>query len=130
MNKIVMRIVSISFTMLVCVLIVIGLYRIGTVTYEFGYRVYTEKPVSSGDGQDILVQVSKDTSSKQLSKMLEEKGLIRDSKLFYVQLELSAYRRTIKPGVYTLNTSMDAEDMLKVMSGIEEKDDAEKNKAS
>lgn len=47
---------------------------------------------------------------------LEDKGLVRDHNLFYLQLKLSAYSGHIKPGIYTLNTSMTAKDMMVIMS--------------
>ena len=61
-------------------------------------------------------------SGSDIGSMLEDKGLIRDGKLFAVQLKLSAYSKKIKPGVYTLNTSMTAKEMMEVMSPVPEKD--------
>ena len=51
-----------------------------------------------------------------LGVILEEKGLVRDSRLFYLQLKLSAYSGKIIPGVYTLNTSMTPKDMIVLMA--------------
>ena len=104
-SKIVMKIVRISFSVLVVVLVIFVLFKAGSYAYDFGYRVYTEQPVSSDIGS-----------------MLEEKGLIRDARLFAVQLKLSAYSKKIKPGIYTLNTSMTAKEMMEAMSPVSEKD--------
>ncbi len=49
--------------------------------------------------------------------MLKENGLIKDVSVFVVQEKLSEYSGEIKPGVYVLNTSMTAEEMIAVMSG-------------
>jgi UPF0755 protein len=68
-------------------------------------------------GEDILVQVQEGTSSMELAKLLEQKGLIRDAKLFYIRLKLSAYRNSIEPGIYILNTSMTPKEMMMSMSG-------------
>lgn len=43
-------------------------------------------------------------------------GPCKGSQLFYLQLKLSAYSGHIKPGIYTLNTSMTAKDMMVIMS--------------
>ena len=86
--------------------------------YDYGYRFFTESPVDEPPGEDVLVEVE-DTSALQLGQQLEEKGLVRDGKLFVMQLELSAYRKSIKQGIYTLNTSMTAKEMMIVMSGKE-----------
>ncbi len=45
MTKIVLRVLSISITVLLSVLVVCGLYQIGLKCYDFGYRVYTEPAV-------------------------------------------------------------------------------------
>ena len=52
----------------------------------------------------------------------EGEGLVRDEKLFFAQLKLSAYSGKLKPGIYTLNTSMVTRDMLVVMAAEEEED--------
>ena len=72
--------------------------------------------MTNGDGQDVLVQVEKGISAEELGQLLEDKGLVRDHNLFYLQLKLSAYSGQIKPGIYTLNTSMTAKDMMVIMS--------------
>ena len=42
-RKVVMKIVSISFSILILILLVFVLYRGGQMAYKFGYRVFTEK---------------------------------------------------------------------------------------
>lgn len=119
-NKIVFRFVSISFSVLVLLLVFIGLLRAGSYCYEFGYRVFTEEPVEAAPGRDIVVQVSEDMSDMSIGNMLEEKGLIDSGKLFFIQLKLSVYADKLNPGTYTLNTSMTAKEMMVVMSAVAE----------
>lgn len=45
LNKLVLKFVSISFSILVMLLVVIGLIKLGSFCYDFGYRVFTEGPV-------------------------------------------------------------------------------------
>ena len=54
-------------------------------------------------------------------KELKEKGLVEDAKLFFVQLKVSAYSGKLHSGVYTLNTSMTARDMMVLMAAKPEK---------
>ena len=119
-NRIVFKIVSISFSILVALLIVMGLVKLGNYCYDFGYRVFTESPVDAEPGRDVVLQIGADMSELEIGELLEEKGLIRDQLLFYVQLKLSAYSGKLNPGVYTLNTSMDARDMISVMAAKQE----------
>lgn len=126
-SKIVMRLVSISFSALVFILAVYGLYQLGLHAYDYGYRIFTEPAVTTGEGSDKLVQVKKSMSDTDIGQILEEKGLIRDKWLFVFQLKLSQYSGKLVPGYYTLNTSMTAQEMMQVMSG-EESEEPEEDK--
>lgn len=125
LNKVVFRFVSISFSILVILLVLIGFVKIGTYCYEFGYRVFTEAPVDAEPGRDVMVQISSHMSDMDIAKELKEKGLVEDAKLFYVQLKVSAYSGKFHDGVYTLNTSMTARDMMVVMAAAPEQSTAE-----
>ncbi len=119
-SKIVWKMVSISFSALILILLVIGMYQGGKRAYAFGYRVFTEKAVDlPEEGKDKVVQVVADMGAKELGDLLKKKGLIRDANLFVLQLKLSAYSGEIKEGTYTLSTSMTAQEMMQVMSAEE-----------
>ena len=105
LNKLVLKFVSISFSILVMLLVVIGLIKLGSFCYDFGYRVFTEGPVEEKPGTDVTVDVTGDLSEYQIGKLLKKEGLIRDANLFYVQLRMSAYHGKLKTGTCTLNTS-------------------------
>lgn len=125
MSKIVSRILSISVTGLSFILVVILLYNVGRNSYTFGYRVYTEPPVASGKGQDMIVRLDADDDDKSLAMLLEEKGVIRDWKLFYIQEKLKSF----KPGrgIYTVSTTMTADELMEALTPevIEEEVDEE-----
>ena len=116
LNKFLFRFISVAFKVMVVLLVLVAAVKLGGIGYDFGYRVFTEPAMASEPGKDVLVQVREDTSARELGRTLEEKGLVRDGNLFFLQLKLSAYSKRILPGVYTLNTSMTAKDMMVVMS--------------
>lgn len=121
-NKLVLRFVSISFSVLVILLVLIGFVKVGTYCYDFGYRIFTEEAIDEEPGRDVVIQITDDMSGMDIAKELKDKGLIQDARLFYVQLKVSAYSKKINPGVYTLNTSMQARDMMVEMSKKQEDD--------
>lgn len=100
----------------ILVAIILFVVRTASSAYDFGYRVFADEPVSSGEGRTITVAVSEGDDIETIAQMLEDKGLIRDAKLFRVQELLSAYHDDILPGIYDLNTAMKAEEMLQMMS--------------
>ena len=116
LNKFLFRFISVAFKIMIALFVIAATVKLGGIGYDFGYRVFTESAIDKEPGQDVLVQVREDTSARELGKTLEEKGLVRDGNLFFLQLKLSAYSKRILPGVYTLNTSMTAKDMMVVMS--------------
>ena len=116
LNKFLFRFISVAFKIMIALFVIAATVKLGGIGYDFGYRVFTESAIDKEPGKDVLVQVREDTSARELGKTLEEKGLVRDGNLFFLQLKLSAYSKRILPGVYTLNTSMTAKDMLVVMS--------------
>ena len=115
-NKLVFRFVRVSFSILILLLVVVGLVKVGTYCYDFGYRIFAEQPVDSEPGRDVTVQISDGMSDKEIAKELERKGVIRDAKIFYVQIKISAYSGKLYPGTYTLNTSMEAKQILALLA--------------
>ena len=124
-NKLVFRFVSISFSVLILLVIFIGVFKASAFCYDFGYRIFTEKPMESAPGRDVVVQIDTDDSAFDIGKMLEQKGLVRDSSLYVAQYYLSAYVNDLLPGNYTLNTSMTTKEMLIVMSTAEKDTEVE-----
>lgn len=116
---------------LVVAVIVTYVFRGATAAYDFGYRVFADKPVSASNGRTITVGIAESASVKEIAEMLQERGLIEDAKLFMVQEFLSAYHGEICPGIYDLSTSMTAEEMLAIMStpAKEKEDEADDDNA-
>ena len=98
------------------VFLVTFVYDTAVKAYDYGYRVFAEEPVSVGEGRTISISVGAGDSVRDIGKNLEEKGLIRDANLFFVQELLSEYHGKIIPGIYDLNTSMTNDEMLEIMS--------------
>ena len=113
----------------IAVVIVFYVYKASAVAYDYGYRIFGEKPITSGEGRTVSVVIPEEADAKKVGEILEMKGLIRDAKLFQLQEFVSDYHDCILPGEYELNTSMTAEEMLEVMSTKQEKDAEEGNKS-
>lgn len=109
----------------VVIFLVSFVYDTAVKAYDYGYRVFAEEPVSTGDGRTISIAVEPDDSVRDIGKNLEEKGLIRDANLFFVQELLSEYHGKIQPGIYDLNTSMKSDEMLEIMSAEPEEEENE-----
>ena len=100
----------------IALLVIVFIYRAALVAYDYGYRIFQEEPMTAEPGRDVTVEITMGKSALQIGELLEQSGLIRDARLFYIQNLLSRYKDKLKPGVYTLNTSMTMEEMMEVLA--------------
>ena len=128
-KEIVGSVFGMAFKIIAAVLIVMFVYKYALLAYDYGYRLFGERPITSGEGRTVSVVIPEDADAKKVGEILEMKGLIRDAKLFRLQEFVSDYHDCILPGEYELNTSMTAEEMLAVMSTEQEEDKEEGNKS-
>lgn len=105
------------------IVIIVIVFKLAVGAYDFGYQVFADIPVSDGEGRIVSVVVSEGQSSKELAKLLEQKGLINNAYVFYIQEQLSDYKDMIRPGVYELSTAMNSEEMLEVLCHVEEEEE-------
>ncbi len=104
----------------VVILAVYFIYQGAQLCYDYGYRIFTEPAISSGEGRTVTVAITEDMSASEIGRLLKNKGLVRDARLFTLQYYLSEYRKDVKPGVFELSTSMTAEEMMAVMAATED----------
>ena len=115
-KEIVGSVFGMAFKIIAAVLIIMFVYKYASLSYEYGYRLFGEKPITSGEGRTVTVTIPEGADAKKVGEILETKGLIRDSKLFVLQELLSDYHGEILNGDFELNTSMTAEQMLAILS--------------
>ncbi len=115
------------------IVVVTYTYKYAMQAYEFGYRIFAEQPVSGEEAAKVIsISVTGEASVMEIGTVLEEKGMIKDARLFYLQELLLGYHGKIKPGIYELSSDMTAEEMLAVMSveASEESEESEQTETS
>lgn len=108
------------------ILAVYVIYQGALMSYDYGYRIFTEPAISSGEGRTVTVAITEDMSASDIGHLLKNKGLIRDANLFILQYYLSEYRKDVKPGIFELSTSMTAEEMMETMTLTDDDDAADR----
>ena len=106
----------------VAAVVLMFIYRYSIMAYDYGYRIFGEEPVDAEPGRDVSIQVAESDDAEDIGLMLEQKGLIRDAKLFMIQEMLSGSESEITAGTYELNTAMTVEEMLDIMLSPVEKE--------
>lgn len=124
-KKAAITVLSITWHIVVTALVVMALVRLGEEAYHYGHSVFHTEPIDHEPGRQVAVSIDESASVSDIGKLLEKKGLIEDWKLFYIQVRLSKYYKTLKPGEYTLSTAMVPKEMMIVMSGEELEEEEE-----
>ena len=115
-----MTIAAMLVRLFIVLVLISFIYKLGFSAYDFGYRVFAEEPITGEPGRNIDVTIPMGSSAMEIGEILENAGLIRDKKLFFLQERLSEYHGKLAPGDYTLNTSQTAQDMMEIMAEDEE----------
>lgn len=101
---------------ILAVVVIVLVYRVAISAYDFGYKIFDETAISEAPGREVTVSITSGKGAKEIGQILEDKGLIKDAKIFYIQNMLSSYKGKLKPGSYTLNTAMSSEEIMAAMS--------------
>ena len=112
------------------VLAVNGVFTLFDESGKIGIAVVQVDVAVRAADRAVAVGIAESAKVKDIGVMLQEKGLIEDSKLFVVQELLSEYHGMIKPGIYDLSTDMKTADMLRIMSAESEENEDESPKPS
>ena len=99
----------------VAAVIIVAVFRLAVYAYDFGFQVFADVPLSEGEGRTVSVVISEGLENRELAKMLEQKGLVKDA---------NYRKKELKPGTYELSTAMNAEEMLEILcAGDEEQEE-------
>lgn len=109
-------VVSTVLKVVVYAAVIMFIWRAAAMAYDYGYRIFEEPPMSSGNGRVVTVTIPENMSAGEMGDLLVQKGLIRDANLFYLQYQFSEFKKDLLPGTFELSTAMTAEEMLEVMT--------------
>lgn len=115
-KDIVLSVFSIAVKVIIVIIAAMFIYKYALIAFDYGHRIFSEEPMATGEGRKVTVTIGSDMDVNDIGQLLENKGLIRDAKLFVLQERLSECHDKIQPGEYELTTAMTAEEMMVIMS--------------
>ena len=74
----------------------------------------------SVEGDEVVVEIPKDASAKEIAEILHDDGLIRFERAFVKRLQNSEYRGKLQSGTFTLHKGMNTLEMMEVMAKEDE----------
>lgn len=107
-------------------LVIVGIKNGVTMTYQLSYEVFGNVSAEAAPGRNIEVVIGT-TNEKKIAELLQEKGIIANEYSFLLREKLSVTKsHPIEPGVYVLNTAMNYEEILNILTNkeVEEEDSA------
>lgn len=114
--KIAGAIVRLFLNILFYVIVAMLIVKAGTYTYQFAYQVFGSVPMEAEPGREVEFQVLKGESTMDIANKLEVSKLIVNKYSFYLKTKFKEYN--IMPGTFILNTSMDYDEILEIITDI------------
>lgn len=93
--------------------VVVLLIILGTVSYNFGREVFSDKGFEEEPGTEIVVTIDEGDSKNEVAQKLYDSDVVGKKLVYYVQSII--YEAKYIPGTYTLNSSMDGEAIIEML---------------
>lgn len=108
---------QVFINIIVYTILILLIVKAGGTAYTFAYRVFG--PVRMDEvGMDVNIQITEMDSPMNLASKLELTKVIPDKYSFFVKLKLSEVK--VQPGEYQVNTSMNYDELLALLTIPEE----------
>ena len=118
--------IHLFFSFIFYIVVIGAILQLGQRAYDFAYPIFGDAPVAMNNGKDVRITIEKEESLQAVVEDLERKGLIKDSKSFYIRCKLSlTKKKNINPGTYTLNTSQNYNEIIQELTTSEENEEKE-----
>ncbi len=88
--------------------------KVGSVVYNTSYQVFGNKDIVESDGIDVYVKIDQGETTMNVASKLEQNKVIDNKLSFYIHAKLKEY--PIMPGIFTLNTSMNYDEIFAVIT--------------
>ncbi len=116
-NKYLLVVLKKSLYLIVNVLIAVvacyGVFSLCRFGYRFCYDIFGPVVLEAAPGSDRSFTVDEGDNMADVAKRLEDENIIANGRAFYIRTRFMDSEKTaLKPGNYTLNTSMDYEDII------------------
>lgn len=91
------------------------IYVIGKKAFLYTYNITRQPAAENRIAKEVEVQIPKGSTTKEIADLLQEKGLITNSLWFRIESRMNNYDSHFRYGTFTLNTTMDQEEIMKIL---------------
>jgi UPF0755 protein len=118
--KILKSVLQLFLNILFYVLVVLAIMKLSTAAFEFSYQVFGNVVVEEAPGTDVEIKIQEGESTSSIARKLAVQKLVVNQYSFYLRTKLTTGSdKPILPGSYTLNTSMNYDDILAIITDMD-----------
>lgn len=107
-------VLNVFMNILFYAVVIVVIVRASSYAYDFSYQVFGSMSKDDKPGYDVEIQILPGESTYNIAMKLETKEVIINKYSFFVKTKLKKYN--IIPGTFVLNTSMDYDEILEVIT--------------
>lgn len=105
------------FTLLFYIVVIAIIVRASHMAYDFTYEIFGSQVMEEEPGHDVEFTITEGESTVEVAEQLEYSRLVSNQKTFYIRAKLTTDdKHPILPGRYLLNTSMNYQEILDVIT--------------
>lgn len=116
-SKIVLKmsgsVLQVCVNIIIYTILILLIVRAGGQAYTFAYRIFGSVSMDT-IGMNVTIQIQEDEPEMNVASKLELNRVIPDKYSFYFKMKLA--KAELKPGEYVVNTAMDYDDILAVLT--------------
>lgn len=112
-----------TWTLLINVLIVYIVIKLFSYSFNFAYSVFADVACDPSSKEYIVIEIPADSSSLDIGKTLEDRGIIENKYVFMAKVRIKKYGNLITPGKYGLSASMTYDEIIDVICHIEKEEE-------
>jgi len=101
------------------ILIGLAIYLVPKATkmaYNFAQDFVLQPSDEDKASKEVNITIPSGSTTKQIATILKENELIGNKEIFVIKVKFSEYDGNFKKGEYVLNTSMDEEEIMKILA--------------
>ncbi|MCM1084060.1 MAG: endolytic transglycosylase MltG [Clostridium sp.] len=112
-----------TWSLLINVLIVYIVIKLFSYSFNFAYSVFADVACDPSSKEYVVIEIPSDSSSLDIGKTLEDRGIIEDKYVFMARVRIKEYGNRITPGKYGLSAAMTYEEIIDIICHIEKEEE-------
>jgi len=121
LNNILQEITHYIIKIVLLIVAVVVIYKAALWAFDSGYALMAKEPDENRQIINVSINIPQGSNTESIGKILEEKGLVNSSVYFRIIAKIKGVDSQFQYGDYDLNTGMNDEEIMKILTTQGEK---------